>query len=135
MADYNTTKRIESVNKMVKAQKELKQRNKDYADLEERYNALRTMNDEQDRIIHDLLARDDKECLYVTINNDYVTSIVELQAYHTYLPLQEINGIEWNKLMQFMKTPLYAKIPFIKLNGRLLELDKAQYNKFIGGLI
>lgn len=133
--DYDKRKRLESIHAQDKAQQELKQRNKEYKDLEDRYNALRTMNEEQDKVIKDLLARYDKECYNVTVNGNWVTEIIDLPSYRSYLPLQEIEGYDMNKIKQFMQMPLYHKIPFVYVQDRQLRIDKTQYNKFLGGLI
>ncbi len=134
MSQYNTKKRIESVELKVTAEKALSIRNKEYQDLEDSYNALRIMNDEQDKIIHDLLERYNVECINATITNGNVTNIVELDAVRVYLPLQEILGYDMNKVIQFMQTPLYQGnegLQFVYVEDRKLKINKIKYNKFM----
>jgi len=87
------------------------------------------------KMLKDYQERYNKPCYNVVVNNEYVTEVHELPAYREYLPLQEIEGYDMNKVKQFMQTSLYAKIPFVYVKDRQLCIDQTQYKKFIGGLI
>ena len=86
-------------------------------------------------MLKDYQERYNKECYNVVVNNGYVSQVYELPAYREYLPLQPIGGYDMNKIAQFMQTPLYAKIPFVYIDNRMMKIDKTKYKKFIGGLI
>lgn len=129
--NYNTTKRIDAVSKQVTAEKALKQRNKEYDELTARYNALRNMNEEQDKIIKDLLERFDKGGIIYTVNGNHVTNVVYMPEISLYTYYQELD----NRIIKYINTPLYAKIPFVKVIDREIKVDENEYKKFLGGIL
>ena len=81
---YNTKKRIEATKKQVKAEQDLKELQIKYDNLQHSYNALRDMNNQQDKVIKDYIKRDEKECYYAIMQGNNVLRLDYLQAYHTY---------------------------------------------------
>jgi len=82
---------------------------------------------------HELKLRQEKDSLIITENNGYITSISKTVAYNERISVSSIEGIN---LLTVCKTPLYQKIPFLKKNNGIIEIDKQQYNKYkiVGGL-
>ena len=135
---YNTKKRIEATKKQVKAEQDLKELQIKYDNLQHSYNALRDMNNQQDKVIKDYIKRDEKECYYAIMQGNNVLRLDYLQAYHTYLPYQAIEGYDMDWIIAQMETPLYQRFPFVKTNDRQLEIDETklkQYKAIKGGLI
>jgi hypothetical protein len=135
MNDYAARKYTTEQKERIKRDRKIKQME---AQHQEDLDIIAVQNTELlklNSMLKDYQERYNKECYNVVVNNHYVTDIHELPAYREYLPLQPIEGYDMNKIKALMKTPLYAKFPFVYIDNRMMKIDKTKYNKFIGGLI
>ena len=135
MNDYAARKYTTEQKERIKRDRTIKEQDKQHQDDLDIIATLTNENLQLGKRLKDYEERYNKECYNVVVNNGYVTDIIILPAYRSYLPLQEINGYDLNKVIQFMQTPLYSKIPFVYVEDRQLRINEIEYNKFIGGLI
>lgn len=134
MSNYANERFTKERDHNLKLKKQIKSLQFDLNQAHELNSALTVTNQEQDKIIKDLLARYEKECYNVIEVNGNVVGIYELPSYRTYLPLQEIEGYDMNKIKRYIETPLYQKnqaLQFVYKQGNQLRIDKTKYNKFI----
>ena len=133
--NYNTNKRIQAVQDKVTAEKERDNALNELEEAKIKIANLESLLQTEQIKNKGLRKRYEKECYYAITHDNKVIELNHINGMHDYVPLQEINGYDMNWIKQQMKTPLYAKFPFVELNDRILTVNEDTLKKYKGALI